>query len=208
MVEHIVDGAGVVALKHIEVDDIFAHINFFAHLNHLEFTIFVENDNVVDVGAIAHKFIFLQPRANKAIGTIDVEFFVGFRHLRRHNGVEVADNGAARIGATVFLFQALIPFDGVVHQVGKFLVNVGDALIKHGNVVVCLIDIEFQNSCHFNFQQSEQIVAGDEAHKLRLVGLQTLIDVCQGSVQVFGLLIGAVFIDAFFDKDFLERCIE
>ena len=208
LIEHIVDGARVVALKHIQVNHILTHIYLLAHLNHLKLTIFVENDDVVDVGAVAHKFVFLQSGADKAVGTVDVEFFVSLSHLRSHDGVEIANDGAARELVAVFLFQSLKPLDGVFHQVSEFVVDVGNALVESGDVIISLVDVELQDSAHLDFEQAENVVARDVAHKLRLEWVETLVDVIHGSVEVLRLFVATILIDALLDEDFFERGVK
>ena len=129
-VEHIIDGACVIALEHVQVEHILAHIDFVGHFNDLVFAIAVEDDNVVDVGAVAHIFIFLEPCADEAVGAVDVEFLVGFGHFGGNNGVKLADDGATRILVAVLGLEPAVPFDGVVDHMRQFVVNVGNALFE------------------------------------------------------------------------------
>ena len=93
-------------------------IDLVGHLNDLELAILVEDDDVVDVGAVAYKLVLLQAGADETVGTVDIEFLVGLGNLAGHDGVKLADDGAARVLGTVFGLQALEPFDGVFGELG------------------------------------------------------------------------------------------
>ena len=53
-VDAVVDGAGVVLLKHLHVQDILADEDFLGHFCHLELSVSIEDDDIVQVGAVAH----------------------------------------------------------------------------------------------------------------------------------------------------------
>ena len=104
----------------------------------------------------------------------------------------------------VFLFQPLKPLDGVFHQVSELVVDVGNALVEGGDVIVRLVDVELQDASHLDFEQAENVVARDVAHKLRLEWVETLVDVSHGSVEVLRLFVATILIDALLDEDFFE----
>ena len=91
-IHHVVNRACIVALKHGYVNNFslflfgfrargFANEDFFLNARHLVRSVAVEDNHIVDVRTVAHKFILLKARTDKAIHTIDVKFFVGFNHL-------------------------------------------------------------------------------------------------------------------------------
>ena len=53
-VDAVVDGAGVVLLKHLHVQDVLADEDFLGHFCHLELSVSIEDDDIVQVGAVAH----------------------------------------------------------------------------------------------------------------------------------------------------------
>ena len=69
------------------------------------------------------------------------------------------------------------------------------------DVLVRLVLIEFQDACHLDFHQLEDVFLGHFAHHLGIERGEPLINVSTGGVHVFGLLELAVFVDAFFDED-------
>ena len=102
-INHIVDGAFVVFLEHLQPNDAFAHKNLVGHLQHLIFSVAIENDHIVNIRTVAHKLILLQPRSDETFLTIDVEFLIGLYHFGAVDGVETADFGATRMRLAVFL---------------------------------------------------------------------------------------------------------
>ena len=101
-IQHVVDGAVVTFLEHVQVEDILAHIQFLSHLDDFELTVLVEDDDIVDVRAVAHKLVLLQACADEAVCTVDVELLVSLGDLAGDDGVKLADDGAARILGAVF----------------------------------------------------------------------------------------------------------
>ena len=52
--------------------DILAYENLIGHLDDLVFAVAVEEYDIVDVGAVAHKLVLLQSCAYEALLTVDV----------------------------------------------------------------------------------------------------------------------------------------
>ena len=91
-------------MKHV-----LAHEYFFCHTDHLVFTIFVEDDDIVDVRTVTDELVLLQTSTDETVGAVDVEFLVGFCHFRSLDGVEIADFCEARMFLAVFVFEELEP---------------------------------------------------------------------------------------------------
>ena len=102
-INHIIDSAFVVFLEHLQPNDAFAHKNLVGHLQHLIFSVAIENDHIVNIRTVAHKLILLQPRSDEAFLAIDIEFLIGLHHFGTVNGVETADFRATRMRLAVFL---------------------------------------------------------------------------------------------------------
>ncbi len=66
------------------------------------------------------------------------------------------------------------------------------------------VDVEFQDTGHFNFRQSQQIIAFDLAYKILFEGLQPFVDMRQGLVHAGTFFESFVFVDPFFDKNLFE----
>lgn len=59
-VDDVIDGTLVVFLEYVDVQDVLSDEQFVGHANNLVFTVFVEDDYIVDVGTVAYIFVFLQ----------------------------------------------------------------------------------------------------------------------------------------------------
>ena len=163
LIEHIVDGAGIVALEYAEILNVLAHIELVGNAYELVFSVFVEDDDVVDIGAVAHKLVLLKPHTDEALLTVDVELLIGLGNGGSHDVVEVANDGAAREVRAIFSLDALIPLDCKFHEVSELVVDVGNALVEGGDVVVGSIAVEADNALHLDFHEAENVVAGDFA---------------------------------------------
>ena len=102
-INHIVDGAFVVFLEHLQPNNAFAHENLVGHLQHLIFSIAIEDNHIVNIRTVAHKLVLLQPRSDETFLTIDVEFLIGLHYFGAVDGVETADFSATRMRFAVFL---------------------------------------------------------------------------------------------------------
>ena len=60
------------------MNDIFPDKEFLRDTNNFVFPVFVENNNIVHIRAIAHKFIFFKSRSDKSFFSVDIEFLVCF----------------------------------------------------------------------------------------------------------------------------------
>ena len=80
-IDCIIDCARVALLEHGQIEHVLTHEDLLCHADHLVFTVLVEDDDVVEVGAVAHELVFLQTCTYKAVGAVDIEFLVGFCHL-------------------------------------------------------------------------------------------------------------------------------
>ena len=69
---HIVNGALVVLLEHLDVYDALPDKHFVGYTNHLIFAVAVEQDDIIDVGAVFYKLSFLQPGADKAFFAVNI----------------------------------------------------------------------------------------------------------------------------------------
>ena len=117
-IHHIIDGTRVVLLEYVDIEHVFAHEHLFCHADHLVFTFLIEDDDIVEVGAVAHKLVLFQSCTDKAVCTIDVELLIGFSHLRGVDGVEIAYLRLARMILTIFVLEELEPIGCHLHEIG------------------------------------------------------------------------------------------
>ena len=80
-VDNIIYSALVVLLEHLHMQNVLAYKYLVGSTYHLVFAVFEEDDDVVDVGAVAHKLVLLQTRADESLLSVDVQLLVGLHHL-------------------------------------------------------------------------------------------------------------------------------
>ena len=129
-----------------------AHKHFLGHLRDFIRTIFVEDDNVVEVAAVADKLVFLQARTDKAVSAVDIEFLIGFSYGCCLDGIEVAYFSEAWMLFSVFFLEEFEPVGSNFHQIVQVAGNVFQFLFDFGNQFIGFVFIEFQDALHLDFQ--------------------------------------------------------
>ncbi len=203
-IDHVVGGAGVVALEHLHPLDILAHEYLVGYAYNLVFAVAVEDDDVVDVGAVADELIFLQPSADEAILTVDVELFVGLHHLRGLDGVERSHLGEARMILAVGVLEVLEPCDGHVGHVVEVVLDALNLRLDLNHELVGFRFVVFQDALHLDFEQTEVVVLGDVADELRLERCELRVEEAQNGLLVGCLLEVLLLIHALLDEDALQ----
>ena len=85
----------------------------------LVLSVAVEDDYVVDVGAIRHKLVLFQRSPYESFLAVDIEFLVGLGHFGGFYGVEAAEFRMAWETAAVLFLQVQEPVDGIVGEAGQ-----------------------------------------------------------------------------------------
>ena len=218
-VDTVVDGALVVLLEYLYMEDILACKYLVCHFHDLELSILVEDDDIVEVGAVAHEFVLLEPRSHKALLSVDIEFLVRLHHLGHLDGVEVAYLCLSRVRLAVFLLQKFEPVDCDVHHVGEIILYLRQFCFDFQEQFVCLVLVVLEDSLHLDFQQFENIVPHDltvegifhHSLSVHLCGKQFILERLQLGVDeshhlvlALALLELAFLIDALLYKDALQ----
>ena len=203
-VDDVIDGTLVVFLEYVDVQDVLSDEQFVGHADNFVFTVFVEDNYIVDVGTVAYILVFLQSGTDETFLTVDIQFFVGFGHLGSHDGIEVAYFRAAREVLTIFLFQALIPVDGIFRDMCQVIVYLFQFRFQACDELIRLVLVELQDTCHLDFHQAENVFFGHFAYELRIVRCQAFVDVLASRIHGVSLFELLVFIDTFLDEDFFQ----
>ncbi len=69
---------------------------------------------------------------------------------------------------------------------------------------LCLVGVEFEDTCHLYLHQPEDVFLGHFADKSRVVGSQALIDMFAGGIHVFGLFKLLILVNTFFNEYLFE----
>ncbi len=168
-VNHIVDGALVVLTVHCHIYYALAEECLVGHFGNLIFSILVNYNDVVDVGAVAYIFVLLQAITNEAFFPVNVELFVCNGHLTGINRIEVADFGLALATFAVLFLDVLVVINGIVNNVVKVVLYGLYLFLYCNQVLVGLLDVEAKNAFHPYFEQLQNVFGCDLTHKFQLV---------------------------------------
>ena len=209
MVHHVINRPGILLFIDIKVEDVFAHIKFVGNLHHLILTIFKEDDNIVHIRTITNELtVFFQVISNKTLFFVHIQFFVCFHHFSGINGIEVPNFRKTLAPLTVLRLQVLEPCDGVGNDVIEIVLNFSHLVLQSGKFLLTLKSIEFMDSRHFDFLQTEQVFTGHLPQECRFERFETFINVFQRRLKVFCVFVFLILINTFLNKDFFQRAVE
>ena len=203
-VADIVDGTFVVLLKNVGIKYILAHELLVGHRCDDIFSIAEEDNHVIYGRAVAYEFVFLQSSSDETLFAVDVQLFVGFDDFGCFDGVEVTQFRAAGEGFAVLVLQHTEPVDGIFHDVCQMVVYLLYVLSHACYQFLCLVGVEFEDTCHLYLHQPEDVFLGHFADKSRVVGSQALIDMFAGGIHVFGLFKLLILVNTFFNEYLFE----
>ena len=199
-VDHIVYGALVVLLEHVKIEHVLTHKQFVGHLDHLVTAVLVEQDNVIQVRAVAYELVFLEFHAYESVGTVYVEFLVCLDNLCGNYSVKILYLSLALILCPVLVLEHVEPFDGYCNHVAQILVNAGYVGLHLGDSLLGLVLVELEDTGHLDLHQAEDIILGHLTDHLRIVRSQAVINMLTGSIHCRSLFKFTVFIDTLFNE--------
>ena len=216
----VVDGALIVLLEHLHMEDVLSHEDLVGHLGHLELSVLIEDDDIVEVGTVAHQLILLQSCTHESFLSVDVEFLIGLHHLGHLDGVEVSYLGASWMRLAILGLEIFKPVDGDISHVGEVVLYLSQFGFDFQQEVVGLVLIIFQDALHFDFKEFQNVLArylsvecilhlafsvDYGCEELVLERLQLRGDKGHNLVLTLALLELALLVDALLDEDTLER---
>ena len=187
------------------MENVLAHKKLVGHADNLVLAVAVEDDDVVDVGAVADVLVLLQTRTDETVVAVDVELLVSLRHLRGLDGVEAAYLCQSRVVLAVFVLEELEPRGRHLDEVCQVAVYLVDLGLDACHQFVGLVLVELQDSLHLDFQQSQDVVLRHLADECGVVGRQPLVDMFANGVDIRCLFELLVLIDTLLDEYLLQR---
>ena len=130
------------------MEDIRSHEQLLRHAHDLVFTILMEDDDIVNIGAIEQVFVFLETRSHETFLAVDIKFLVVLHHRLDVDGAEVTHLRTTRIGLAVFLLQHLEPGYRIVRQMVEILDAGFDLLLQVLHQLVRFLGVELGDSDH------------------------------------------------------------
>ena len=131
-----------------------AYKHLLADTDDLVGAVFIEENHVVEVRAVADELVFLQAGADETLLAVDVEFLVGFHDLRCLDAVEASYLREARMVFAVFLLNEPEPVRRHLNHIGQVTVNLCYLLLHAGDGFVSFILVELRDALHLDFQQA------------------------------------------------------
>ena len=113
-IDNIIDCTCIVFLEYINVQNICSDKYLLSYANNFIFTITMEDNDIIQIGAVAQELIFFETSANKALFTVNIEFFVSLNYRFNIDISEVTHLRLTRIFVSVFSFQILKPTNGII----------------------------------------------------------------------------------------------
>ena len=207
-IDHVIDSPLIAALEDGYVLDIRTYKDFLGYLHYLVFAVLMEDDEVVNVGAIEQVLVFLEARADKAFLAVDIEFLVVLHYRLDVDGAEITHLGAARVRLAVFGFEHLEPRDGIVREVVEVLHARFDLLLQVLHQFVRLLGVELGDTDHADLEELLDIFGAHLADELRFEGREGGIDELDEFLLVRRRLVALLLIDTVLDEDLLQRGVE
>ena len=186
------------------MEDVLANEYLVGHLDDLILTVLVEDDDVVDVGAVAHVFVLLERSADESLLAVDIELLVGLDDGGCLDGVEVAYLGAAGMLVSILVAQELKPIGGHLHHICQVAVDLLYLCLDARHEFVGLVLIKLQYALHLYFEEFEDVVLGHLAHKLGIIGSEPLVDMLAHCIHIGSLFKLAVLVYPLLDKNLFE----
>ena len=188
------------------MDDVLSDKHFVCHLYDLVFSVSIEDYYIINIRAVAYKFIFLQTGSHETFLTVDIEFLVSLDNLCRLNGVKVLNFRQSRMHGSVFLFQIDEPVCRNLHHIVQVTVYIFYLCLYLSHQLISLILIEFKNTLHLYLHESENIIFRHLSDHLRIEWCESFIDMLTCSIHIRSVLKAFVFVYSLFDKYLFERC--
>ena len=79
-IDDVIDSAFIATLEDRNMEYIRADEEFFRHTHDLIFTILMEDDDVIYIGAVKEELIFLESCSDESFLAVDIEFLVVLDH--------------------------------------------------------------------------------------------------------------------------------
>ena len=99
------------------MNNIFTYIYFICNFKDPILTIFMEYDNIVNVGAVRYKLqiiIAFESHTHKALHFIEIQFLISFDNLYRLDNFEITELCLSRVFGCIFIFDISKPIDSII----------------------------------------------------------------------------------------------
>ena len=182
--------------------------DFLCYANDFVLTIAVENNNVIQIRAVAQELVFLETCSDKAFLAIDIEFFVGLNNGFDIDIGEVTHLRFTRILVSVFGFEVFKPANGIIGQMMQVFLGLLDFLLEVFHQLVGFFGVELGYTNHANIEEFFNILSFHLANKFGFKRLQGLVHKRNQLFLVSSRLVAFLLINAVLDKYTLKGSVE
>ena len=165
----------------------------------------MENNNIVQIRAVADKLVFFKTHTCKTVIPVYIEFFVGHNHLFSHNIVEIFDFGTASTVFAIFVFDIGVILYGIINYVFKFVLSLLHLLFETLDIIISLKSVVFRNTLDFQFGKAGNIIDSNRLFEQMLKRFESGVDGLNNSLPSFAIFDKVV--NMVFDEYFFERSI-
>ena len=179
---------------------------FLCHARNLVSAVAVEDDDVVEVGAVAYELVFLQSCAYEAFLTVDVQLVVSLCHFSSHDCLEVSQFGQSLASLAVFRLDVFKPFHRNVGKVCEVILY-RLYLVAHAlHCGFCLVLVELQYALHLYLHEPQDVVFRYFANHLRIEWCESLVYVFACCIHCRSVFKWSSLVYALLDEDAFQRC--
>ncbi len=212
-IDDIIGRSVIVLVEHIDMDDLLPHEKFRLQLGHSIFPIFMEHDDVVNVGTVTHVFVgFLVllafqalARADEALILVDIQLFVVGGHGHSGDVIKVADFGLALATFTIFLLDVQEIVDGIVHNMVEVVLGLFHFLLDVSQLLIGLLDVELRDFADGLLTEFLHIFARDFAFQQLAIFIETTLDTRKLVIPSLIVLVFQLLIDTLLEENLLQR---
>ena len=203
-VDDVIDGASIVLLEDINMDDIGSDKNLLRHANNLVLAVTMEDDDIVQVGTIAQELILLQSGTDKAFLAVDIELLVGLNHGLDVDIGEVTHLRSTRIFISVFSLERFEPANRIIGQVAQVFLGLFDFLIEVLHQLVGFFGVELRDTNHADVEEFLDILAFHIANEFGFERFEGFVHESNQFLFIGRCFVAFLLIDTILDKDTLQ----
>ena len=192
----------LVLIEDVDNEVVFSDEDLVGDLDDAHGAVAGESDDVVEARAFLNGLVALHGVTGEAFFTIHVERVVGHDHLLGGNAVKAGEFSAAATIFAVFLFDVLIPLDGVLGEAAKVFLHLSDLIFEALDKFVGLEGVIFRDALNLDLGEANDVFLCDLALEQFEERLQALPDFFDHRFPGFAFLDAAV--NAILNEDFFE----
>ncbi len=199
-IDDIIDCTLIALLKYSHMEDIAPDGELLRHLRHEVGTILTEDNDIIDIGAVADILIPLERRPDKTIETIYIELLIRLDNPRRLDILEALNLRPTLPTCTIHPLNPAVIVNSKGYDIGDVISDCSHLLLHSLNIVLRLIGGELNDTLHLYLKELANIIIRHTPLENRQKWFQALPDMGNYTLDRFPLLILFILIDTLLDK--------